>query len=58
MSDVLYQVCTEGEDGSTNILHETYSRDEAERRAMQIGTDCGAIQVFIEEVRYPLHNFY
>jgi len=58
MSDVLYQVCTEGEDGASSILFETYDRRAAERRAEEVGTDCGAIQVFIEEVRYPLHNFY
>ena len=57
MSDVLYQVCTEGEDGCVSILFETTDRRAANRRAAEIGTDGGAIEVFISTIRYPLQDF-
>ena len=50
MSDVLYQVYTEGEDGMCALLYETYDYETAERYADGIGTDGGAIKVYVQQV--------
>ena len=54
MSDCLFQVIAEGEDGAWSVLYESYDRRACERHAAKVGDDQGAINVYIDTVRYPL----